>query len=416
MPPLSTTLLDRPLLDQALATAVGRRRLLPPPPISPGLEELLARPQRRRSKLWEFGSNLHCSIIGTCLTTAELRQVFAKLGRREGLGASEHDVHASAVLLAGKHQDGAKLLHKTLDRRHRTAIGQFDRAKTVAEVRALWREALNRGDIPGAYWAVLTHPACNEGLAGEIFAEAHMLSHLVGAASRADIRRLRQLEQQKAELEARLARKEEQLLETSAERDEAVRALHLHAEPASPPPKQPGDDRAVIELKARIMRCENRRKRVEAELADTRAALSREGDARRAVEQREAQLREELRVLEASLDEDPESEPVPHLDLTLLYVGGKPARIGHLRELAERTGATFLYHDGGIEDRGGLLPGLVSRADAVVFPVDCVSHSAMLQVKRLCRQAGKQFLPLRSAGLAPFCAALRDPALVVAES
>jgi Uncharacterized protein conserved in bacteria (DUF2325) len=411
MPPLSAMLSDRPLLDRALTSPVGRPLLLPPAPIAPELEGLLRRPPRQRSKLWEFGVNLHCSIIGTCLTTAELRQVFMKLGRREVLGASDHDVHASAVLLAGKHQDGAKLLQKSLDRRHRAAIGQFDKAKVVAEVRALWRDASDRGDIPGAYWAALTHPACNESLVGEIFAEVHMLSHLVGAANRADIRRLRQLEQEKAELEARLARKEEQLLETSAARDEAVRALRLRVEPPSLLPKQPPDDHAVIQLKARITRCETRRERVEAELADTRAALSRERDARRVADQRAAELCEELRVLEVSRGEDPESEPLPHLELTLLYVGGKPARIGHLRELAERTGAVFLHHDGGIEERGGLLPGLVSRADVVLFPVDCVSHAATLQLKRLCRQATKKFLPLRSAGLAPFCAALRDPGL-----
>jgi len=92
--------------------------------------------------------------------------------------------------------------------------------------------------------------------------------------------------------------------------------------------------------------------------------------------------------------------------LTVLYVGGRQAQIGHLRELAERFGAAFVHHDGGIDERGGMLPGLVSRADAVLFPVDCVSHAAMLLVKRLCRQYGKPILPLRSAGLASFCAAL----------
>jgi hypothetical protein len=79
--------------------------------------------------------------------------------------------------------------------------------------------------------------------------------------------------------------------------------------------------------------------------------------------------------------------------MTLLYVGGRQARIGHLRELAERSGAEFLHHDGGIEEREGLLPGLVSRADAVVFPVDCISHAAMSLVKRLCQQGGKPFVP-----------------------
>ena len=83
-----------------------------------------------------------------------------------------------------------------------------------------------------------------------------------------------------------------------------------------------------------------------------------------------------------------------------------------MRALSERSGALFLHHDGGIEERGGLLPGLVSRADAVLFPVDCVSHAAMSLVKRLCQQAGKPFVPLRSAGLAPFCAALGSTALL----
>ena len=52
-------------------------------------------------------------------------------------------------MLAGKHHDGAKLLHKALDRRHRVAINQFARAKSAAEVAALWQEAVQRGEIPG---------------------------------------------------------------------------------------------------------------------------------------------------------------------------------------------------------------------------------------------------------------------------
>ena len=38
----------------------------------------------RRTKIWEFNTNLHCSIIGTCLSTRELRQVLKKLGLAPG--------------------------------------------------------------------------------------------------------------------------------------------------------------------------------------------------------------------------------------------------------------------------------------------------------------------------------------------
>src|SRR5215468_4864190 len=99
MTPPTDALLDRPLLTAAL-TGVVRRAPLLPPATARELEKLLVPPTRQRSKLWEFGTNLHCSIIGTCLSTTDLRQIFLKLGRKEVASASEHDIHASAVLLA----------------------------------------------------------------------------------------------------------------------------------------------------------------------------------------------------------------------------------------------------------------------------------------------------------------------------
>jgi hypothetical protein len=39
----------------------------------------------------------------------------------------------------------------------------------------------------------------------------------------------------------------------------------------------------------------------------------------------------------------------------------------------------------------------------------------MHAMKRLCRQSGKKFLPLRSSGLAPFYAALKDPTVLSTE-
>jgi hypothetical protein len=71
-----------------------------------------------------------------------------------------------------------------------------------------------------------------------------------------------------------------------------------------------------------------------------------------------------------------------------------------------------LHHDGGIEDHTSLLPGLASRADVVLIPVDCVSHEAALAAKALCRQGGKRFVPLRSASVASLVGALCRPDLV----
>lgn len=94
--------------------------------------------------------------------------------------------------------------------------------------------------------------------------------------------------------------------------------------------------------------------------------------------------------------------------MTLLYVGGRAHQMPSLRALIERSAGQFLHHDGGIDDNAALLPGLVSRADLVAFPVDCISHSAMNAVKRHCGQAGKRFLPLRTSSLTCLLAGLVD--------
>ena len=106
------------------------------------------------------------------------------------------------------------------------------------------------------------------------------------------------------------------------------------------------------------------------------------------------------------MEGDQPTAPSSLAGLSLLYVGGRTDKLGHLRALSERLGGRFLHHDGGVDDRSGLLGGLVSRADVVMFPVDCVSHEAVGTVKRLCRQMSKPFVPLRSTGMASFVAAL----------
>ena len=103
--------------------------------------------------------------------------------------------------------------------RHDLEIRQFDKARTTDAVRALWKEYLARGEIPGAYWAAITHPATDWALVQEIFGEVHMLSHLVGQSNRADIRRLCQLEVDLAARDEIAAAQELRIREVMEQRD-----------------------------------------------------------------------------------------------------------------------------------------------------------------------------------------------------
>jgi hypothetical protein len=383
---------------------------LPPRMIEPATVEKRG---ARRSRVWELSSHLHCSIVGTCLSTAELRQIVAKAGLRHD--GSEHDLHGQGLVLAGLRDGRAKLLHKGLDRRHRSAIARFEAADTTDGVRALWRQAVQQGDIPGGYWAALTHPNASDALIREVFGEVHMLSHLVGAANRADIRRLSELEAENGRLRDKVARQQEHLRDAISSRDKTIRGLsemvaqRLVEQPTAATSEEPALAALVTSLERRLRAESNRRAALEEQLARANDALGRERGERERLERRERALSEELQAIESQLLPPAREEDAAAASLSgvsLLYVGGRSDRVGHLRAVSERLGARFLHHDGGVDDRSGLLGGLVSRADLVMFPVDCVSHEAVTLVKRLCRHMEKPFVPLRSNGMASFAAAL----------
>src|SRR4030095_8414815 len=75
------------------------------------VQALAAGQPSRRTRGYDLRGNLPCSIVGTCLSTAELRQILLKLDVDGVQEASDHDLHAKGVLLAGEHSPEAKLLY-----------------------------------------------------------------------------------------------------------------------------------------------------------------------------------------------------------------------------------------------------------------------------------------------------------------
>jgi hypothetical protein len=367
---------------------------------------------KRRTAIWDMHHSVHCSIIGTCLSSAELRRLMIKLGVHGADTAGDHDLHKQGVTLAGRPQGGGKLIQKALDRRHEAAIKQFGKARDEAALRELWNDAVKRGDIPGAYWAVLSHPAATDAVMRQVFGDVHMLSHMVGAANRADIRRLRQLEEDNAALSAKLEAQQRQLRDGFTARDDKIRLLNEALSRAlAQAPAMAGHESedlraardAVIDLDRRLSREVAHRKRLESRIDSAMRAQSQAERARADAAQECEDLRRELALVEVEINGwiGEEASAAPDLGgAQVLYVGGRANHVPQLKALVERAGGTFLHHDGGIEHSMTLLPGLISRADCTMFPIDCISHDAMGMVKRQCRLAGKPFIPLRTSSLA----------------
>ncbi|WP_077001548.1 DUF2325 domain-containing protein [Variovorax sp. KK3] len=377
-------------------------------------------PGATRVRLGDLETHLHCSVVGTCLTDAELRRVIARFVDVQG--ASELDVHHDAVRLCSKEPLAAKALHKALDRLHDPAVRRFAKARDAAEVEALWREFVQRGEVPGAYWAVLSHRHTPEALRQQVFGEVHMLSHLMGASTRADLRQRVFLQAENEQLRAQLAQlqdRHQRLVETHdrAEQEHRHTAAQLKATrtqveqakpaPATGEPLPAGKDADWVTLQVQ--------RRERAELQAQRAVdeirrLQEESDGLRS---NLGVLARELHAAESQLHRwlaDDEASTAADLDTLkgtrLLYVGGRPSSSQAIREWVERGGGELRRHDGGLEDRKGQLVASIGWADRVLFPVDCIDHDSANSIKRQCLRLGIPFLPLRTASLASFVAAL----------
>lgn len=394
-----------------------------------------------KRRLWEQ-SDYHCSIIGTCLGFADLRRIIRKLDLPLDPGLPEFVIHATFVNLCKHGGREAKAVEKLLNAKHAGAVRRFAKARDDEALRALWRESRENGDVPGPYWGLLCNPHATEELRNEIFGEVHMLSHLVGATNRADIKRLRQAELDLDELSLRHSAMRSQLggrireLERDNEdKKQLIRGMAKELEKYRQSAKLMGTP-ALREENASLQHAMS----LQAQRIEELEALNRSLEQRertfaqgleRALEQAEARAAE-ISYLETELarlaalpscatcatcptcadgcDMAGTSDcPGPYLcGKRILYVGGRANLVRHYRDLVERHGGEFVHHDGGVEESRKMLPKLVGAVDAVVCPLDCVSHDACLRVKALCGHGLKPLKLLPSSGLSSLARCLSE--------
>lgn len=384
----------------------------------------------RRRRLWEIDARFHCSLIGTCLTLADLRRLCRRAGVVLEADVGDYELHHAFVDLAGRACHATRLLQRRLDDRHRESLRRFAPARDETALAGLWEAAQASGEIAGAYWALMSHPCARPSLCERVAGEVHMLSHLAGASRRTELQRSERLQQRLRLLEQWLNEERQ----TAAERHTLIQALNqrlLKAYDAERELERLRDRVAQLEQGEALQLARARSEDMAAALAHARLTAERHAaDARRWAERcREAEhtaahSAAELAVAAAERDSleqlmrDPAgscaqdcTSDCPRFDLCrrrILYVGGRPGLGQHLRQLVERANGEFLHHDGGREEADAALAALLPRADAVLCPADCISHGAMARVKRICRQQAKPFMVLRSASLSAFARGLQQ--------
>ncbi|PIE65358.1 MAG: hypothetical protein CSA26_03270 [Desulfobacterales bacterium] len=408
----------------------------------------------KRRKIWELPSGFHCSVVGTCLKRSELKKIARK--KVFGIDADQNDfkIHSSLVNLSANRSEESRALQRLLDRKFQTTVMKFSRLTNDEALETEWQNHLEKGMIPGAYWALVTHPHIGRDLMATIYGEVHMIGHGFFSEYQKDQGQLHELRNRcnsitevlESERRTHLTEKErfqddfeslrvelEGYKSVAAENRELARKLKDLRENSR------GD---VLSIKVKKLKEEvndlaetNNVLTRQLELAERRIEGNRElyETAERTIAELQMKidcllmekndLQDELTSMESALlskltdsDECPhcegcDSEGCPGPDLCgrrVLYVGGHHKMIPHYRQMVEKFGGRFTHHDGGKEASRTILPKLLSNADVVLCPIDCVSHYACNCVKQICKRDQKPFVMMRSSGLSSLARGLNE--------
>jgi hypothetical protein len=353
-------------------------------PLPPGIASA------SRARLWELDHQHHCVLLGGAFDPRELRQIFRRVGYEDWESAPDWELHSTAVAWAQTRNELSRLLHKRLDERYSAAIARLRETQTRERIIAGFRAWAAAGDPVGAYWAAITHPACDAQASELLARNMHMLAHLLFAERRAMGRRLRFAEERAEKSDQALAR---------CQRHVAELRRHLAAERS----ERTAVERAARQAEAALerQRCGAEAREQEARVKGLAAERDRALRSAQAAERRLEALRRELAGLREGHDRKPATvpaaaavvvagAPAPDLGASLvLCVGGKTNLLPAYRDTVERARGVFLHHDGGLEDSLARLPALLGSADAVVCLAGSVSHGAYYAVKRYCKRFGK---------------------------
>ena len=351
----------------------------------------------RRRRIWELTQASHCPLIGVALPLNALRRLVERVtGGR--LLHDDYDIHVGAVGECALRNPLSEALQKELERRYAADVTRFRAARSTADVAELWARAVAAGDVPGAFWAGLTHARCTPELEQQMCRDIHMVQHQAGACARADMDKYKALVDEHARLVRELGKSQgrcQALLDEKTAQAERYEQQLMAARAAS------------IAKDTDVHNLRNELARLQAEVPEleTRKRLA---NRLAQMEEREAALRAQVAALKAArtaLPELPEApaaaEPAPQaaapvdipirlLNRSVLCVGGRSGSVPVYRSVIERVGAQFAHHDGGLEDSAGQLDASLAAADLVICQTGCISHHAYWRVKDHCKRTGKR--------------------------
>ena len=400
----------------------------------------------RRKKIWQINPGYHCSVIGSCLSRRELKQIARKKVFAFESGLDSFAVHRSLSTIASDRLPKTRALNKILDTKFKASIKRYSGLSSDNEIRDEWKKDLKSGSgIPGAFWAIMTMATCGRDILDQVYGDCHMVSYDIfssysdNAKTTASLKKQIEilqcsLDKTKTSYQKERERTRWELGELQKSKGEFLRQKlvneYLVKENKELKKKferqQNGQENISLQNELDLLRKENETLKLNVLVNEEKLKFDLERaervdlqvdylqDEMGTLKVLNTELQEEIMSLEEMFQLGMDSKAVcdsceeKHINgcrgiglsgKAVLYVGGRNNMVAHYREMVEKHGGIFLHHDGGKESSRSLLPKMLSGADAVLCPIDCVSHDACKCVKKICKRNSKPYVMMRSSGL-----------------
>ena len=377
-------------------------------------------------RYWEIEKFFTCPIVGMCLTQTEQKQLLKKTGnpiKRK----TPFEIHEVLVGSSNSENPLSRKIDRLLNHKFGKGSAFFldlDEKKFTEH----WDACFKTGDFKSILWAAATHPELSSGCRARIFGTIHMVMHENAEENGCLRDRLSALQETVDDLNYKMKRKNQANRKLKKENDalalaeEAQKARLTRSEYECAKLEK---ELAEIKGLPMVAKLEQENRRLKEELDGMSEKIERRILRIATLEDENSRLKEELErqressawfnkktnaIMEEVLANNACDESCPSFDLCrkrVLIVGGITKMEALYRQVIESSGGVFDYHDGYMQKGMKKLESSLKRADLILCPVSCNSHTACVIVKNLGKKYNKPVQMLAGAGISAVSQAIR---------
>lgn len=417
-------------------------------------------PLKKFMNIWEIEQHFKCPVVGAVLSVDKHKNILKKCGY-DVKSMKPYEYHSHLMGRLGDENSVSVKVNNFIRhqaRKQMIEVGTLFEKNEVAAVQRLWEQSSKEGQVGPVMYAIVAHEDTGVQLLQDVHGEVHMQAH----ANMTEVFHVRQNLKTSDET---LDREKKKLAQKNAVIKELVNLRKSDARIIDNlRTKNQEFANQVQDLETRVDPEINLVQDYENKIQALEQALGLEKEGARKTERQARQLqievfsaknenelvRKEIQELVTSfvpataptateqdivpLSHSPGTgfesgfglestqdcqaqggcvgEDCPHYQLCakrVFMIGGITKMKAYYRDIVEKAGGEFDYHDGYMKNGSTNLAAKVKRCDVVVCPVSCNSHNACLAVKKLCNRYNKKLKFLNSASLSAVTQALFVP-------